>query len=201
MATPKKGLGRSFEKLFGEGKIKQNLFQKEGEEDKITLDSTKNNIDVESSGLFIAPEKADAVEEVEETVDDEASLETIETTASNESSNEEKIVESLNEDEVASIEVEEKANNEVSEIVKEAENIASETVALENAEDAEDDENEATGKPLYVPINHIHPNKDQPRKVFDEEKLHELANSIQNYGIISPIVVRRDGPQIGRAHV
>ena len=82
----------------------------------------------------------------------------------------------------------------MNEIVKEAENIASETVATENKENAENDENEATGKPLYVPINHIHPNKDQPRKVFDEEKLHELANSIQNYGIISPIVVRRDGP-------
>ena len=199
MATPKKGLGRSFEKLFGEGKIKQNLFEKEGEGDKVTLDSTKNNIDVGNEGLFIAPEKANAVEEVEETADDEVSLETIETTASNESSkesstNEEKITESTKEEETTSIEVEEKANNEVNEIVKEAENIASETVATENKENDESEENEATGKPLYVPINHIHPNKDQPRKVFDEEKLHELANSIQNYGIISPIVVRRDGP-------
>ena len=191
MATPKKGLGRSFEKLFGEGKVKQALFQNEGEEEKITLDSTKNNIDVENGSLFIAPTKADASEEVEETEEiNESKVDDKVEEISSEASNETKIVDSVDDTNDSTEDVMVKANNEVDEIVKEAESIASETVAAEN----QDDENEATGKPLYVPINHIHPNKDQPRKVFDEEKLNELANSIQNYGIISPIVVRRDGP-------
>ena len=195
MATPKKGLGKSFEKLFGEGKVKQALFQSE-EEEKITLDSTKNNIDVASESLFISPGKADAVEEVEE---DETqagnSIEEKIEEIKEETSNETKIIDNLQEDDLTSIEVEKEANNEVNEIVKEAESIASETVATENQEVTDGNEDgEVTGKPLYVPINHIHPNKDQPRKVFDEEKLNELANSIQNYGIISPIVVRRDGP-------
>ena len=171
MATPKKGLGKSFEKLFGEGKVKQSLFQKE-EEEKITLDNNKNNIDVSDESLFIAPEKAKAVEEVEEEISDNAPVE---------------ISEEATKDDASTIEVEEKANTEVNEIVKDLEHQASETVESEN------ENNSADGKPLYVPINHIHPNKDQPRKVFDEEKLNELANSIQNYGIISPIVVRRDG--------
>ena len=190
MATPKtkNALGKSFEKLFGEGKVKQKLFQNE-EEEKITLDSSKNNIDVANDSLFISPEKANEVEEVEEI---EERVEEKIDEIKNETSNETKIIDSVPEDDTTSIEVEEKANDEVSEIVKEAENIASEAVNAEN-EEAEAD-GEATGKPLYVPINHIHPNKDQPRKVFDEEKLNELANSIQNYGIISPIVVRRDGP-------
>ena len=190
MATPKTktALGKSFEKLFGEGKVKQKLFQNE-EEEKITLDSSKNNIDVANDSLFISPEKANEVEEVEEI---EEKVEEKIDEIKNETSNETKIMDSVPEDDTTSIEVEEKANDEVSEIVKEAENIASEAVNAEN-EEAEA-EGEATGKPLYVPINHIHPNKDQPRKVFDEEKLNELANSIQNYGIISPIVVRRDGP-------
>ena len=190
MATPKtkNALGKSFEKLFGEGKVKQKLFQNE-EEEKITLDSSKNNIDVANDSLFISPEKANEVEEVEEI---EEKVEEKIDEIKNETSNETKIIDSVPEDDTTSIEVEEKANDEVSEIVKEAENIASEAVNAEN-EEAEA-EGEATGKPLYVPINHIHPNKDQPRKVFDEEKLNELANSIQNYGIISPIVVRRDGP-------
>lgn len=192
MATPKKGLGKSFEKLFGEGKVKQALFQNE-EDEKITLDSTKNNIDVANDSLFIPPVKADDAEEVEDNDLGNSTEEKVEE-IKNETSNETKILDTLQEDDTTSIEVEKEANHEVNEIVKEAESMASETVATENEENGEVGEGEATGKPLYVPINHIHPNKDQPRKVFDEEKLNELANSIQNYGIISPIVVRRDGP-------
>ena len=42
-------------------------------------------------------------------------------------------------------------------------------------------------------ISDIVPNKNQPRKSFDEEKLQELAESIKQYGIIQPIVVKKDG--------
>lgn len=49
------------------------------------------------------------------------------------------------------------------------------------------------GEPLMVPINAVHPNRKQPRTEFDEEKLQELAASIEAQGILQPIVVRRDG--------
>lgn len=42
-------------------------------------------------------------------------------------------------------------------------------------------------------INSIRPNKNQPRKVFDPEKIEELANSIKEHGVIQPIVVRNVG--------
>lgn len=45
---------------------------------------------------------------------------------------------------------------------------------------------------INVDINLIKPNKDQPRKHFDNEKLIELANSIKEHGIIQPIVVRKE---------
>ena len=51
-----------------------------------------------------------------------------------------------------------------------------------------------TGEPLQVNINFVQPNPNQPRKNFDEEKLNELAESIKNYGVIEPIVVRKVGP-------
>lgn len=38
-------------------------------------------------------------------------------------------------------------------------------------------------------LSDIEPNKDQPRKDFDEEKLSELSSSISQYGVISPILV------------
>ena len=44
---------------------------------------------------------------------------------------------------------------------------------------------------LEVDINKIEPNKDQPRKRFDEDSLSELAESIKQFGIIQPIVVTK----------
>ena len=41
-----------------------------------------------------------------------------------------------------------------------------------------------------VDINYVTPNRDQPRKSFDKEKLEELAESIKIYGIVEPILVQ-----------
>jgi len=49
------------------------------------------------------------------------------------------------------------------------------------------DENE---KLLSMDVDKIKPNRKQPRKEFDSLKMNELMNSIQQYGIIQPIVVR-----------
>ena len=43
---------------------------------------------------------------------------------------------------------------------------------------------------LYIDINDIKPNSAQPRHVFDEEKLKELAGSIKANGVIQPLIVR-----------
>ena len=40
-------------------------------------------------------------------------------------------------------------------------------------------------------IGDLVPNKYQPRKIFDEENLNELANSIRERGILQPIIVRK----------
>jgi len=39
-------------------------------------------------------------------------------------------------------------------------------------------------------INDVEPDKNQPRKAFDDEKLSELASSIKQHGVIQPIVVK-----------
>ena len=43
---------------------------------------------------------------------------------------------------------------------------------------------------VMLSINEIEPNRDQPRKVFDEKALSELAKSIEQNGIIQPLLVR-----------
>ena len=42
-----------------------------------------------------------------------------------------------------------------------------------------------------IKIIEIEPNKNQPRKKFDEESIEELANSIKEYGVIQPIIVTK----------
>ena len=42
-------------------------------------------------------------------------------------------------------------------------------------------------------ISKIQPNKDQPRKTFDEQELQELADSISQNGILQPLLVRPKG--------
>ena len=42
-----------------------------------------------------------------------------------------------------------------------------------------------------IKIIDIEPNRDQPRKIFDNETLEELAESIKKYGIIQPIIVNK----------
>lgn len=43
---------------------------------------------------------------------------------------------------------------------------------------------------LLVPVDHLHPNPDQPRKTFTPEALEQLAQSIRQKGIIQPLIVR-----------
>lgn len=42
---------------------------------------------------------------------------------------------------------------------------------------------------VKIKINEVGPNKEQPRKKFDEDLLQELSDSIKQYGVISPLIV------------
>ena len=50
-----------------------------------------------------------------------------------------------------------------------------------------------TGKVLFLPVDAIVPNPDQPRKRFSQTELEELAGSIQALGVLQPLTVRRRG--------
>lgn len=42
-----------------------------------------------------------------------------------------------------------------------------------------------------IDINKIEPNNNQPRKNFNEDKIHELAESIKQHGLIEPLIVQK----------
>lgn len=54
---------------------------------------------------------------------------------------------------------------------------------------------ESSQTPVKLKIMEIEPNREQPRKIFDEAALSELADSIATHGVIQPLLVRpiKDG--------
>ena len=50
-----------------------------------------------------------------------------------------------------------------------------------------------TGRVVFLPVRSIRPNPAQPRKIFAEAALDELADSIRQHGILQPLSVRRQG--------
>ena len=64
-------------------------------------------------------------------------------------------------------------------------------LASEVKSDVEVIESKSTEEVVKITIDKIIPNRYQPRTVFDEEKIEELARTIHTHGVIQPIVVRR----------
>ena len=50
-----------------------------------------------------------------------------------------------------------------------------------------------TGRVVFLPLRAVRPNPAQPRKIFREEALQDLADSIRQHGILQPLSVRRSG--------
>lgn len=69
--------------------------------------------------------------------------------------------------------------------IKDSKGETSQTQATSASIEADED------RVLYIDINDIKPNKDQPRKTFNEEKLKDLANSIKENGVIQPLIIRK----------
>lgn len=44
---------------------------------------------------------------------------------------------------------------------------------------------------VFLKVNEVEPNRDQPRKEFDEDALLELADSIKQYGVLQPLIVQK----------
>lgn len=54
----------------------------------------------------------------------------------------------------------------------------------------EDNATEDNSGSIVIKISEIEPNRNQPRKIFDQTALSELAESISQHGILSPLLVR-----------
>ena len=48
-----------------------------------------------------------------------------------------------------------------------------------------------TGRVVFLPVGALRPNPTQPRRVFREEQLDELCQSVRRHGVLQPLSVRR----------
>ena len=70
-------------------------------------------------------------------------------------------------------------------------------VPNKNVESTEDSKAKKESKEEVIPgeqmmkINMVEPNRDQPRKNFEEDALLELADSIKQFGVLQPLLVRK----------
>ena len=73
----------------------------------------------------------------------------------------------------------------------ERENVSRETEVSENKKDEPELLPVQGGYLVELRLSDVGPNLHQPRTIFDEDDLHELAESIKEVGVLQPIVVRK----------
>ena len=66
-------------------------------------------------------------------------------------------------------------------------NIADQKIQKTSAEESVN----VKGGETFLKINQVEPNRDQPRKDFDEDALLELADSIKQFGVLQPLIVQK----------
>ena len=70
-------------------------------------------------------------------------------------------------------------------------NLIPETDVIRSTPKKKTEKKEVVKEVDTIDINKIEPNNNQPRKNFNEDKIHELAESIKQHGLIEPLIVQK----------
>ena len=205
-------------KTVGSGKKKETSSGKKKTSQNTSSKPSKDNNESDSNGISLEARKmADAILSGTDSVIDEKNPEEVmdtdlvnSNTSTNIKADDLSSTEEADESEDIQTEaaVSERIDEEVHDETETDSDISSETVPnadlTERTVSAESIETENTkktdtagniGKPdgeiVQMRLSLVEPNRDQPRKYFDEDAINELADSIKQFGIISPLLVQK----------
>lgn len=86
------------------------------------------------------------------------------------------------------------SQNQKDDVSRETSEVKAESTPEKKDKTSKDADADSLKNAVTVRISEVEPNRKQPRKNFDDEKLDELAESIKNFGLLQPILVqKRDG--------
>ena len=66
-----------------------------------------------------------------------------------------------------------------------------ENISFDDIEETIIDEAKKNNEVVDLPLSELRPNPYQPRKIFDDDALNELASSIKEHGVFQPIIVKK----------
>lgn len=197
MAGARRGLGRGLGALFGEDTV----------EEVIGAEKAEKAIKTEKA------ERATKTEKTERAIKTEKAAKTEKTEKAAKTENTEKIMKAENRENAAGSENREEAagpdykkesfhaktNSSLkqNEKTEKDDTAAMDSVqipgdAVNTAALAKDGQQEEPAQTeLELKVSELEPNRDQPRKAFDEVQLEELADSIRKYGVLQPLLVQK----------
>ena len=191
MSSRKSGLGKSFQSLFGEREIKNNFKQKHGDQNltkdekeaQVEIDLTQKDVSKEESAKsgFYSNKAAAEKSAYDNNIEETEQQKTTEPEFEYQHSEERKIY-------GAPIQTENTEKEAIGNYENTASSFNNQTDSTESTEDID------PTKIQLININLIQPNLNQPRKNFDEEKISELSKSISEYGVLQPLLVKKNGP-------
>lgn len=197
MAGARRGLGRGLGALFGEDTVEE-VIGAEKAEKAIKTEKAERATKTEKTERAIKTEKAAKTEKTEKAAKTENTEKIMK------AENRENAAGSANREEAAGPDYKKesfhaKTNSSLkqNEKTEKDDTAAMDSVqipgdAVNTAVLAKDGQQEEPAQTeLELKVSELEPNRDQPRKAFDEVQLEELADSIRKYGVLQPLLVQK----------
>lgn len=188
MAGARRGLGRGLGALFGEDTVEE-VIGAEKAEKAIKTEKAERAIKTEKAAKTEKTEKAAKTENTEKILKAENRENAAGSANREEAAGPEHKKESFHAKGNSSLKQNEKTEKDDTAAMDSVQILGDAVNTAALAKNGQQEEPAQTE--LELKVSELEPNRDQPRKAFDEVQLEELADSIRKYGVLQPLLVQK----------